>query len=267
MSVKASTHRAALTSPAVVTRVRSSLGLLLLLALVFPVVSACQSIGGHPKIKRPSSGSVQGEAGLVLFDDESMRPTAERVARTLAELFERAAQKIGNHRERSCEIWLTQQEWPSHATTFARCIVFQPTPERMQFVDLIMAHEFTHWHLAGTKLQANLPHPMIEGICEEVATRLVPAWREDRETLYAGMIDGMLERGVLFEAQQQLGRSIGAWYKLERERRNELTALAFWLIQDIGFERLVSEAEQGRLTARDVLMLASEGRSNLRRLH
>ena len=224
-------------------------------ALILWAVCSCATDSPHGTPRRPQGGVVDGASGRVLYPDPEHRPDAVVVSRVLDSLFDPAAERLGERRDEPAEVWL-DPGWPVHATTFERCIVFNPGEGRLKYADLILAHELVHWHVHDTALERNLPHTLVEGLCEWISAALVPELEADRRALFAGLLADARRRGALPQVVARLGIEKRAFTALPAETKHELYALGFTLVDRIGIEALREAAERGPLVPAEALELA-----------
>jgi len=212
---------------------------------------------GYPTPERPTGGAVEARSGRgrVLFGSPEELDAAARVARVIDAAFAPAGEAIGTVRDDPVEVWL-DPTWFRLATTFERCVVFRSDPTGLEFADLLLTHEFVHWHSAGTPLQRHLPHAVLEGLCEHVAAELVTRWTEDRRAVHAGLVESARERGDLPRLLGLLDAPLLDFVALPQPDRQALTAIGFRLVDRIGRDTLCAAAEQGAVAAARALELA-----------
>ncbi len=224
--------------------------------LPFLVGCSCASSGFVPR--RPDGGIVEARSGngRVLCSNLDQIADAAKAALAIDRYFTPAGEKLGYLRSEPVEVWL-DAEWPRRATTLERCIVFNPSDGGNEFADLILAHEFVHWHAEDTRVQRNLPHTILEGICEWIAANLVSQWLVDRRKLFRGLLDAARERGDLPHLISRLSLNKHEWRSHPSDDRlYEQYALGFMLVDRIGVDVLREAAEMGPVTPNAILEMA-----------
>ncbi len=228
-------------------------GLLLILT-----ACSCLSIGAcFNSPTRPSGGEViaQSGHGRVLCDDISQVEDALAAALAIDGYFVLAGEALGYTRDEPVEIWLVPN-WRSQGTTFDDYVVFNPSDTNVPFADLILTHEFVHWHAKGTPLQRNLPHLALEGLCEWIAADLNSQWTADRHKMYSERLSAAREGGYLPHVVSQLSLSLEDWLETSGDERYDTYALGFALVDSIGVDVLREAAERGPLSPEAVLEMA-----------
>lgn len=211
-----------------------------------------------PQATRPDCGSVTSSSGdgRVLFSSFDQLDHAARVALAIDEHFDRTAEELGYRRDEPLEVWL-DPEWHTHGSAGARCIVVNPSGRRMEFVDLILAHELVHWHARGTPIQRNLPLVVGEGIAERIALDIVREYEADRRAVYGDLLDAARRRGDLPDLISRANLDEYGWHSLPPESsRHELYALGFALVNRIGVDALREAATRGPVTLEATLRMA-----------
>ncbi len=222
------------------------------------MVCACLSNGAcFNSPARPSGGEViaQSGHGRVLCDDISQVEDALAAALAIDGYFVLAGEALGYTRDEPVEIWLVP-DWGGQGTTFENCVVFNPSDGNMRFADLVLTHEFVHWHASGTLLQQNLPHVALEGMCEWIAADLTSKWKADRHKMYSERLSTAREGGYLSHVVSQLGLSLEDWLDLSGDELYDTYALGFALVDSIGVDVLREAAKRGPLSPEAVLEMA-----------
>ncbi len=226
------------------------------------LVAACSSPGPRPEAPGGGVERALGGIGTVLYRDPAELLVAIRAAQVLDESYGAVAERLGYRREGPVEIWIDDLDEP--AATYPDRIVLRPdrtgAAPTVERADLILAHEFVHWHAHGTPLAKHLPHGLVEGLADQVATALNPEYRAAHARRCDELVKHTLATGSFSRRLDQLASDPEAWSRLDRRTRDEAAAAAFLLVEQIGIEGLREAAEAGRVSISKLLRSAGVSR-------
>ncbi len=239
-----------------------------LLSMAFLLLSGCSASSRPFDLPaRPSGGVFQttSQNGTVLFETPAELMGAQVVAEAIDRYYDKAAAALGCRRNEPVDVWLIPG-WRSLGSTNQDRIIFDSSPRSLSYADLTLVHEFVHWHSEGSVLEENLPHSMIEGICEYIAISLVERGRAFRLNLYSELLEEAWARGDALALSARLSIDKAEWLSLDRTTRYELYALSYTIVARIGLDRVCEEARIGPLSVDDMLRLACPGEDGVESL-
>lgn len=222
------------------------------------LVAGCSCASSPPT--RPDGGVVNARSGngRVLCSSFDQIADATKAADAIDRYFDLAAKRLGHTNPRPVEIWL-DPTWAGQAITLEHRIVFNPSNGAINGADLILAHEFVHWHFQASTHAGRLPHPIVEGICDCIAVELVDRFKDVRRAQIVDHLDAVHERGDLPRLISQLGVGIRQFEALTDDDQVSLAAIGFTLVERIGVEALRDAAERGPVTPEAILEMAGVG--------
>lgn len=200
-----------------------------------------------------------------IYCDFDQLDAATRAVDVYQQYFDRVAQVLGHSHDGDVEIWLDSglstidSGLPVDALTNERRIIFNPSGSKLEGTDLILCHEFVHWHIAGSVLERNLPYTLQEGLCGWIAADLTVRWMDGRQRQVAAGILAASERGTLPTAIARLDLPREPWQALPLSDVRDLYDLGFVLVDLIGVEPLCRAAEAGPLSGEEILAMAGIG--------
>jgi hypothetical protein len=225
------------------TSMRLALALSLLLA-----VSSCVLDDGstHAYLTRPAGGVIHAQSGngSVLYEKPDQLAVAARLAQIIDEYFELTAESLGYHRGEPVEVWV-MSDMPAPASTDERCIVFPYGEQTADVADMILVHEFVHWHMYGTAMHKQLPQALQEGVCELVVAETVGGRRGFTRRMWSSLFSVARDRGRLIGLIEHLDASPREWLRMKKLLCWDVTALTFQIVDQIGIAELREAAARG----------------------
>ena len=217
--------------------------------LLFTSAWACQGRA----IERPEGGVMHAQNGGSVYAEFEDIGLAARAGLVIDAYYDLVSERLGESRGKPVEVWLSH-DYDGQAHTNSERVVFNP--EYAAYLAPFLAHEFVHWHIGESLLQSNLPHGVIEGLCESISLELVPEHRDLRRDIHKELLAQYRSQGAFERLIPTLGYEYRSWRKLPEQDKYSTYAIGCALVDRIGTDVLLAAARESKLLLSDVLRMA-----------